>query len=413
MARKVSSLQALGLAATVGTLGCGQTTELGTVMTLTDHGGSNPTTAVHEDGAAYVAGVTNTEEANVHLVRLGPEGPSEAVRVNDIAGDAAPHFQAPAQVATGPEGEVYVLWTNNFPIEGRRFPASNLRFARSEDGGRTFSPAVDVNRDDGVASSHIFHDLLVAQDGRLILSWIDSSVNDLRRRDDPNLADEELPGPELRIVSSSDGGRTFTAPVIVDRNICPCCRTEMAMGPSGELYLGWRKIFPGDVRDIVVARSDDGGEHWSEPRRVHEDDWVFPGCPHAGPAMAVDGSGTLHVAWYTGKEGSRGLYYTNSGDGGAAFGPPHPLVTGDQVVPSLASLAVDGAGEVRVVWEERSGPNVRLVMAAVDPSTGPETSRDIWEGAHPSLSIGSGGPVVAWHRGDTVRVRTGRTGGNG
>jgi hypothetical protein len=49
------------------------------------------------------------------------------VRVNDIEGDAAPHLQAPAQVAAGPGGAVYVAWTNATLIEGRRFPASDLR----------------------------------------------------------------------------------------------------------------------------------------------------------------------------------------------------------------------------------------------------------------------------------------------
>src|SRR5690606_7506920 len=136
---------------------------------------------------------------------------------------------------------------------------------------------------------HTFHNLLVASDGTVFVSWLDS------RRDEQGTETESegaavetaaapaTPGPDVRVAVSTDGGRSFDPSTIVDMQTCPCCRTAMAVGPDGSLYVAWRKIYPGDVRDIVVARSRDRGATWDEPVRVAADDWVFPGCPHAGP----------------------------------------------------------------------------------------------------------------------------------
>jgi DNA-binding beta-propeller fold protein YncE len=157
--------------------GRAETPAIGGVMTIAEQAAGNPTVAADpRGGAGYVAWIRTADGASdVFLARLDGEGARGApVRVNDRAGDAAPHEQAPAQVAVGPDGAVYVLWQNNTKIEGRRFPASDLRFARSTDGGRTFSPAVTVNDDaGGIPSSHTFHDVAVGADGTVWISWID------------------------------------------------------------------------------------------------------------------------------------------------------------------------------------------------------------------------------------------------
>lgn len=396
-------------------------------VTLAVTGGSNPTTAIDATtGESFVAWVeTVGTESNVQLVRIDPGGTlAEPVRVNDRAGDAAPHFQAPAQVAVGSDGEVYALWTNNTIIPGRTFPASDLRFARSTDGGRSFTSAISVNDDaGGIPSSHTFHNILIGPDGTLFVSWLDSRVRDQMGADAHVHAEEgrveevgdhaghggspadDAPGPELRVAVSVDHGTTFTSGVIVDRDTCPCCRTAMAMGPSGELYVAWRKVFEGSVRDVVVARSDDAGRSWSEPRKVHDDQWVFEGCPHAGPALAIADDGTLHVAWYTGKEGASGLFYAKSEDGGRSFGAVHPLAEGRIVAPSISSLQVDGNGDAIIAWEDRTRGQPLVRVGRIGPDGFDERGSETWTGAHPSLSMSGDQGVVAWHRGDTVRVR--------
>src|SRR4051812_49034565 len=101
------------------------------------------------------------------------------------------------------------------------------------------------------------------------------------------------------IARSSDGGKTWEPRVRVDRGeACPCCRTAVVTGNDGAMYMSWRHVYPGNIRDVVVAKSTDQGATWNEPVRVHADDWKFDACPHAGPAMAIDASNVLHIVWW-------------------------------------------------------------------------------------------------------------------
>ncbi len=65
----------------------------------------------------------------------------------------------------------------------------------------------------------------------------------------------------------------------------------------------------------MVSVSDDGGSTWGDPAPIHQDKWAVDQCPHSGPALGFDSSGGLHAAWYTGKKGSSGIYYSRSDDG--------------------------------------------------------------------------------------------------
>ena len=365
-------------------------------------GVSNPTVALAPDGAPLIAWVG--QDGNVFVARRADQGAfGKPVRANDVAGEAAPHEQAPAQVATGPEAQVYVIWQTRMPIAGRRFPASDLRFARSTDGGRSFEPARTVNDDaGGTPTSHTFHDLYVDRSGTVFVSWIDGRTTEEARH--AGSGHGAPLGPEVRVARSADGGKTFSASVVVDGDACPCCRTSLARGPDGAVYIAWRKIFAGDVRDIVVARSTDGGASFAAPVKVHGDGWVYPGCPHAGPSIAVDGAGTLHVVWYTGAEGRAGLYLAASRDGARTFDAPQAL-SGNGIAPvSHARLAPTGDG-VWVAWEDRgkSGGRVSLSRSGSDGVL--HFAGELGgEGRSPAIAAVGDAAAVAWLANDTVRA---------
>jgi hypothetical protein len=220
-------------------------------------------------------------------------------------------------------------------VPGRRFPASALRFARSDDDGETWSAPVSVNEGEAFGS-HNFHSLLAGPGSVVYASWLSSVKGES--------------GVWLR--RSEDGGRTWGPSVGVHLEpTCPCCRTALAAGPDGTLYAAWRKIFPGDVRDIVVARSTDGGKTWSTPVRPREDGWVFPGCPHAGPSLKVGADGAVHIAWWTGKSGEAGVYYARSDDGGATF-TSTGIATGARSNPAHVQLALLADRRVAVAWDD-------------------------------------------------------------
>ena len=375
-------------------------TALGAPLTVAEHAAGNPTAAVDgRDGTGYVVWIATADGApGVFLARVGADGERSApVRVNDRPGDAAPHEQAPAQVEVAPDGSVYVLWQNNRKVAGRRFPASDLRFARSADGGRTFAPAVTVNDDaGGLPSSHTFHDLAVGTDGTVWVSWIDSRAKDAARALRPKPAgaagaghghghaeDSDLPPSEIRVAKSADGGRTFGQSLVVDTAPCPCCRTSLAVAEDGTVYLAWRKEYPGDVRDVVVARLGPGAAAFSAPVRVHADAWIFPACPHTGPSLAVDARGRVHVGWYTGREARQGLWHARSEDGARTFGRPVALVMGADITPSQVALSPDGDG-VLMAWDDRPEQGRRIALTRVDGSGELERVGRV-EGRIPSL----------------------------
>lgn len=371
---------------------------------VVSEGASNPTVALDPDSGELLVAWTGAavEGSDAWMVRVGDSGAGEPVRINDVPGDAAPHLQAPAQIVAGSEGLVMVLWTKNTPRPEERFPASDLRVARSTDGGRSFQPAIYLNDDaGGELSSHTFHDMTLLPDGTPVALWLDG-----RLPPEPDDTDG-YEGPEVRMAMGAHHGEGFGENRIVAHDTCPCCRSELVTDGEGTLYAAWRTVLPGSIRDIVVARSVDGGASWSDPTRVHADDWVFEGCPHAGPAMTVDEQGRLHVAWYTGAEGRQGLWYAASVDGGVTFDTPTPLLDNQVAPPSIVSLAADGAGSLWAAWEARSGEGERIVKlwrgAAGSDRPGPQAQWSM-QGTNPDLSASAGQGWVAVLDEGAVRV---------
>jgi hypothetical protein len=422
MLRELPALAALAAITLLFACDSGAPPVLGAAITIADAGATHPTVEIDgQRGIHYVAwvGVQN-DEANVYVARSTDGQTFERhVRVNDIPGDAAPHEQAPAQVGVAPDGTVFVVWQNNQNAEGNRFPYSNLRLARSEDGGRTFEPAITINDDVTLGpSSHTFHDMIVARNGTVYVSWIDGRARAAAEREMAASAPpgdaavdehaghemEKMPPQEIRVARSTDSGRSFGPSTVVAIDPCPCCRTSLAITDDGAIILGWRGIFDGSIRDIVIARSTDGGTTFTAPALVHEDGWHIEGCPHAGPSIATTDDGLIHIAWYTGAEGEPGVYHAVSTDDGVTFGDAQPLLSGDWVPISRVQLAAAGdrllgvwddvrtdPAQPRIAWIGREG------VASDTLATG---------GTFPVIAVDAGYVIAAWLEGDKVRART-------
>lgn len=347
-----------------------------------------PSVRIDDRGRVSLAWVEEEKETRTVLYsRLekvdGPVG--EAVRVNGSGEVPYSRQEAPALAVSG--DDVLMTWAVTHPKVTPDKPFSNdLRLSRSTDGGKTFQPSVLVN-DDQQVIGHSFDSIHVAPDGAVHIAWIDGREG---KKESGTFA-----------TRSTDRGRTVDKNLKVDDNTCVCCRTAMTSGPDGTLYVAWRKILPGDLRETVVARSTDGGATYSAPVIVGHDRWVFPGCPHRPASVGTDRQGRLYVAWYTeGSDETPSIYLAYSDDKGETFSPKQKLNFSKGTFPDHPQMAVDQEGRVILVWEEQS-PVRREVVVSVSLDRGqsfslPQKINDK-KGQTPSVSVNAQGlAVLAW-----------------
>lgn len=320
------------------------------------NGTFNPFVAADGRGGFYLAYVDRKGDAsNVMLHRMDDDKPvAGAVRVNDRAGDAAVRNENPPKVAVGPKGEVYVCWAN----ERARWKG-DIRFARSTDGGKTFSKAITINSDaNSEPTGHAFQSLAVGRDGRIFITWIDERN---KRAEDR--------GAEIWMSTSEDGGRTFSPDRKILADVCECCRTNIQIDSAGRLFLSYRTVPASGpaLRDIIVASSQDGGKSFSTTR-VSADGWEINACPVTGPALCVDKHGRLTVIWFTGSGDRPALYFATSSDHGRSFAPRR-LLDAEQKMGKHAQAAAGDDGRVLVAWDDVTDKAVTF-WGVLDAKTG-------------------------------------------
>src|SRR5262245_8857759 len=253
--------------------------------------------------------------ASVHVARPGP-GDLRPVRVNPDGLLAESLHQSPG-LAVGSGGVVYVSWTSLKPKPAGVLFASDLRLSTSTDGAHTFAAPLRVNEDR--PTSHSFESLAVAGDGTVVVGWIDPREGTAR--------------PRSYLARIARGGRRVEQTVkLDDGETCVCCRLDVAAADGTAVAL-WRKVFPGNIRDMVLGVSRDGGRSFAAPARVSADGWKIAACPHRGGRVALDGRARIHLAWYTeGQDDVPRVLYTSSPDG-RTFDPPRPIAVAAGSVP--------------------------------------------------------------------------------
>ena len=323
------------------------------------------------------------------------------VPVTPDAGDATPQSEGSPRLVAATGGRLAVVWPRAVTVPGRQWPATIIRAARSLDGGRTWEPPRTLNDDTtGAAGTHTFHGAAWAGDSGLVAAWLDERAGPPtgHSRPLPQTSGEPTSEPDVRIYAavSRDFGATWAPNAAVWGAVCPCCRVSLARAPGGGVVAAWRQHFPGNIRDIVTARLDPAP---ADPALVHADNWSYPGCPHTGPAIAVDSAGAQHVAWYTGKQGGSGVYYARVGGTdslGAAVGL---AVAGSMQTAHPAIVALPGGGAL-VAFDVGAdgGREIRLARVGAD-----RTVRDTLTvagsagGRNPQLALaGDGAAVIAW-----------------
>ena len=321
---------------------------------IIDHNGmltTGPMAQLARDGTLHLTWSGEKKEDRgvfyIHL-KFDEEQFPKPVRVSPATTPVAPLHEPPA-LALGLKNDVYLTWPTPHPNANGKPFTNLLLLSRSLDGGTTFLPPVRVNDDEAV-TGHAFDHLTVSPNGTVHIAWLD--------------AREGKKDPATYASFSKDQGQTVSPNLKIDESSCVCCRTHATTAPNGTVYLAWRKVFPGGVRETVVSRSNNNGKSFSSPVIVGHDQWAFEGCPHRPATMGVDKHGRLYVVWYTeGPDDTPGVYLSYSDDQGTTFTPRRLLNTSKGTFPDHPQLAVNHEGHLLVTWEEQSPVRREVVFS--------------------------------------------------
>ena len=346
---------------------------------------SPPAVLIDDEGRIYLSWIEELDGKNAIFVATSTDGGQSfptRVRLDRTPEEAPYSIHESPRMAAGTRGEVYVVWNARGRGGGR-----DIRVSASYNRGISFTPSVKVN--DTETGSAGFESIAVAPDGTLYVSWLDGRLRDER-------------GSGVYIDRSTDRGRSFGKDVRIDDWACPCCRTALSVGQDGKVYVAWRKIYPQDVREIVLATSTDGGQSFSAPLVVGNDMWQFDGCPHRGPDIGTGTGGTIYVVWYAEGEGFPAIYFATGDEKGfskkrlpvrGGFYPDHPTLT----------TGIDG---VFLVWEEKT-PVVSNIMLSIDGRKPVKLNTTTRRATEPVISINSRGELaIAWTKHEVGFKRT-------
>lgn len=119
-----------------------------------------------------------------------------------------------------------------------------------------------------------------------------------KRDQPPKGSAQKYAGAAIYRNESKDGGQTFGPDTKVADHSCECCRIGLAFNPQGQLQATWRHVFEGSIRDHAFASV---GAPANRITRSTRDDWQINACPHHGPGLASHAGGAqpgYHTVWF-------------------------------------------------------------------------------------------------------------------
>ena len=214
------------------------------------------------------------------------------------------HGENIPKVVFKPSGEIIAIWGASNPNANNAY-SGLVFYSQSFDGGKTWSERKNLVTDSKGYDQRYF-DVDLMPNGEAAIIWLD------------NRKESKKDGSAIYFATTS-GNKGFQGEVKIAESCCQCCRTDLFIDKSSNIHILYRAIINDSIRDMVHAVSGDGGQTFSKPKQISDDNWVLKGCPHSGPAMTANEEG-VHFAWYTGGQQS-GVFYTNTNDNGNRFEP--------------------------------------------------------------------------------------------
>lgn len=303
----------------------------------------DPTVAIDDHGAVAVAWVDQARK-DVFFQRFSPDSDSSkpATKPINVSGNPATFSWLPRIIiAQNTPRQVFILWQEIIFSGGSH--GGDILFARSEDGGATFSKPINLSQSEGGDGKGRIHrevwhngslDLAVGVDGPIYAAWT------------------EYDG-QLWFSRSTDGGKNFSSArhIAGGNGSKPARAPALATAPEDRVHLAWT-VGEDDSADIRVATSVDGGATFGKPHIVDASDGYSD-----APKLIVDSEGVLHLVYAESQGGPFDRFhirYTQSTDGAQTFARSREI---SQPLPeridraAFPALDTDDQENIVVTWE--------------------------------------------------------------
>lgn len=220
------------------------------------------------------------------------------------------------------KGNVYVCWTE-FDSYGSSNPndSSRIKFSRSTDKGLTWSNAITISDRSGncIDSDNTVEGAVpcVGPNGEIYVSW----AGPLGLVFDKSIDGGLTWGNDI-FVSNIPGGWDFDVSGIYRCNGLPVTACDTSQSPyRGNIYINWSDQRNGtNNTDIFFAKSTDGGNTWSSPLKVNDDN---SNRHQFFTWMTIDQTtGAIYIVFYDRRNTSgdaTDVYVARSTNGGETF----------------------------------------------------------------------------------------------
>jgi flagellar hook assembly protein FlgD len=339
----------------------------------------SPDIAVGPENNVYVAWYDNTSGGTEILFSRSTDAGTTFNAPKNVSNNLG--YSTFPSVIVGQNGTVHVSWQDT------EYGASEIVYAKSTDGGLTFSTPVNVSNDEAAS---VKVDMVMDAAGVLWMVWSDDSAMWLAKSTDGgntfskqavvSAAAGKAPiGPKITIAGgtmhltyqqsisldlthimylrSTDGGASFSTPVALTAVAGEATLPSVAADNAGNVYVAWQ-LRQGDERDVHMARSSDFGATFSASSNITNNSGISIGAD-----LFVDAAGTLYMVWQDTTPGNYEAMFMKSTDHGASFGPQ--LNIAPSLLGSLITRgAVDTQGNIFAAWDDNRFGTFDPIVAA-------------------------------------------------
>ncbi len=315
---------------------------------------SDPWVSIGPDGTAYAVGllatnntISGNNDTGIATVTSSDGGKTwgnqrliKSDQGTSPVFEATQFFNDKESITADPTkgGTAYVVWDR---LQGpSQSPDAALRarafrgptwFSMTTDGGQTWTGTRAIF-DPGQNSQTIGNQIVVNSQTGVLYDFFELFSTTGSPKFTPR-------GASVAFISSTDGGSTWSAPIIVASqqtvsdfapNTGALLRTGAGIpsvaidASNGNLYVVWEdaRFTSGSVNQVVISTSTDGGATWSSPALVSNPS----SKPAFTPTVDVNAAGTVAVTYYdfrnpdgitTGQPTD--YWFTSSSDSGATF----------------------------------------------------------------------------------------------